>query len=647
MEINRRPDADARARRRQSATSRARRTLDTTSAPEGGAGAYTAMRARALRRCAVTCARERFGRTRSDRSSATFSRGDGRSRARAGCLGVEGVNTRSFVRVGSSEGTSNAVEGAWEAIRRRASEAPDAPATLAGDGGSATYGTMMRAASTLADGLKNVVDRGTRVGLAATPGREYCASAYATWARGGVLVPIASSHSEEDAAYVMEQSGMKIALVPPNVDGEEDAETYQKYARAAKRFGLEVELRHVETTEKLLSSTTSTDFSDAENVGADEGALIIYTSGTTGRPKGALHTHRSLYAQCAGLIDAWRWDASDRIIHALPMHHIHGIVNAWMCAHISGATVEFQRTFTPRGVWARLRDESKPPVTVFMGVPTMYVMLMRALHGSMAPDARLASINAASKLRLTVSGSAACPVPVLEEWRKLTGRSLLERYGMTEIGMALSNPYDEKKHKPGYVGIPLPGVEVKIAPLVGDEVAAEAASDDEYAQGPGELLVKGANLFAQYYDNQRATAESFDEDGYFKTGDVAAMSSDGYWRILGRASVDILKVGGFKVSALEIEAKLLENPSIAEVAVLGIPDEAYGQRAAALIVPAIDTETGQPVNLTENDIMTWVRHNTPSKHHLRVVKFAEKVPRNAMGKINKKDLQKTHFIDCF
>jgi malonyl-CoA/methylmalonyl-CoA synthetase len=234
----------------------------------------------------------------------------------------------------------------------------------------------------------------------------------------------------------------------------------------------------------------------------------------------------------------------------------------------------------------------------------------------------------------------------LEEWRKVTGRSLLERYGMTEIGMALSNPYDESKHKPGFVGLPLPGVHLKLA-SIDDATPTPSTESDEYVEGPGELLVKGDNLFSEYFDNPQATAESFDSEGYFKTGDVVAKSSDGFWRILGRASVDILKIGGFKVSALEIEARLLENPSIAEVAVIGIPDEAYGQRAVALVVLALDMETGEPVNLTEGDIISWVRKNLSSKMHIRHVKFAEKMPRNAMGKINKKDLQRTVFKEFF
>jgi len=640
---SRRPRGGRARRARRARTTRAATTTTTTTTAASSARAMATPRIgvgrRAWRRCVEGA-----------RATTTTATATTAARATARASGARAATTTTRARAREDRATAI---GAWEAIRERARAAPDATATAnaAGDG-DATYAEVMALAARVAEELKALdVRKGDRVGLAATAGMEYCAAAYATWARGGVSVPIASSHSEEDAAYVMRHSGMRVVLIPPLADGEEDSETYEKYARVATRFDLTtLRLRHVRRLDAEWKDADA-DGAELDDVvsSPDDGALIIYTSGTTGRPKGALHTHRSLYAQCAGLIDAWRWDPSDRIIHALPLHHIHGIVNAWLCAHVVGATVEFHRTFTPRGVWARLRDAAQPPVTVFMGVPTMYVMLMRALQGNMAPEARAESIAAASRLRLTVSGSAACPVPVLEDWRRLTGRSLLERYGMTEIGMALSNPYEESKHKPGYVGLPLPGVQVKLAPLVGADGDEDTSDVDsgEYLQGPGELLVKGDNLFTEYYDNAEATSESFDESGYFKTGDVAAMASDGFWRILGRASVDVLKIGGFKVSALEIEARLLENPSIAEVAVLGIPDEAYGQRAVALVVLALDMETGEPVNLTEGDVTLWVRQNLASKMHLRVVKFADKMPRNAMGKVNKKDLQRTHFAEYF
>ena len=199
--------------------------------------------------------------------------------------------------------------------------------------------------------------------------------------------------------------------------------------------------------------------------GCDEerGALIIYTSGTTGRPKGALHSHRSLKAQMYALVTAWEWAPTDRMLHCLPLHHIHGIVNGLFCALDIGACVEFLKKFSPTTIWKRLvlgSNGSAKPITVYMGVPTMYVRLLQA-YEAMPEEEQAVSRAAAGALRLTVSGSAACPVPVMNQWEATTGQKLLERYGMTEIGMALSNPYS-KERRPGTVGQPLPGVEVRM-----------------------------------------------------------------------------------------------------------------------------------------------------------------------------------------
>ncbi len=380
------------------------------------------------------------------------------------------------------------------------------------------------------------------------------------------------------------------------------------------------------------------------------GALIIYTSGTTGRPKGALHTHGSLAAQVASLVGAWAWAESDRIVHPLPLHHIHGIVNALLCPHAVGAAVEFVPKFSPSGLWARLRagaDGSAPPVTVFMGVPTMYVRLLQALDGMEAPAERSACAAAGAALRLTVSGSAACPVPVMAAWEAATGQRLLERYGMTETGMALSNPLLGER-RAGFVGAPLPGVRIKVvapepdatsaAPADGTPAAVTGEEVSAYGpveEGPGELRVAGAALFAGYWGKPAATAESFDAEGFFCTGDTVVRQG-GAWRILGRTSVDIIKCGGYKLSALEIEAHLLEHERIGEAAVVGLPDEAYGQIVAAVLAPKTAGEA--PPSLAE--LRVWARdvmapYKVPTQ--LRVV---EAIPRNAMGKVNKKELAK-------
>ncbi len=351
---------------------------------------------------------------------------------------------------------------------------------------------------------------------------------------------------------------------------------------------------------------------------------------------------------------AWEWRDSDRIVHPLPLHHIHGIVNALLCPHAVGAVVEFVPKFSPTGLWARLRagvDGAAPPVTVFMGVPTMYVRLLQALEAMEAPAEREAAGKAGASLRLTVSGSAACPVPLMTSWEKVTGQRLLERYGMTEVGMALSNPLHGER-RPGFVGTPLPGVRVKVVKAPAEEDAAPAAAaaaeggavaavaaEDVSAygpieEGPGELRVAGPALFAGYWGKPTATAESYDEEGFYCTGDTVVRQG-GSWRILGRTSVDIIKCGGYKLSALEIEAHLLEHPAIGEAAVVGLPDEAYGQVVAAVLAGKGDAP---PPSLAE--LRVWARdvlapYKVPSQ--LRVV---DAIPRNAMGKVNKKELAK-------
>lgn len=375
-----------------------------------------------------------------------------------------------------------------------------------------------------------------------------------------------------------------------------------------------------------------------EESDSSSGALIIYTSGTTGRPKGALHTHGSLAAQVSSLVRAWEWSESDRILHPLPLHHIHGIVNALLCPHSVGAAVEFSQKFSPSGLWSRLRAGvagSAPPVSVFMGVPTMYVRLLQALDGLGPGAEKEAAAAAAAALRLTVSGSAACPVPLMSAWEAVTGTRLLERYGMTETGMALSNPLRGER-RAGFVGSPLPDVRIRVVleASAGETPPAGADADGAPEDGPGELRLAGPALFAGYWGKPEATAESFDEQGFFRTGDTVVRQG-GVWRILGRTSVDIIKCGGYKLSALEIEAHLLEHPAIAEAAVVGLPDEAYGQVVGAVLAGKAGTA---PPTLAE--LRVWARDIMAPYKVPTVVRALDAIPRNAMGKTNKKELAK-------
>jgi malonyl-CoA/methylmalonyl-CoA synthetase len=344
----------------------------------------------------------------------------------------------------------------------------------------------------------------------------------------------------------------------------------------------------------------------------DRRAMILYTSGSTGRPKGVVTTHANILAQVDSLVEAWQWRQSDRILNVLPMHHIHGIINVLSCAMRVGAVCEFA-PFEAASVWERL---ARGDLTLFMAVPTIYAKLIAAWDAA-PPEQRQTWSDGARKLRLMVSGSAALPVKTLERWEALTGQRLLERYGMTEIGMALSSPLAGER-RPGHVGMPLPGVEVQRTDEAGHHVADDV---------PGEIEVRGPTVFQEYWGRPEATTASF-RDGWFRTGDIAVVD-DGAYRILGRSSVDIIKTGGYKVSALEIEDVLRTHPDIRDCAVVGVPDEEWGERIAVCLVCGEQT----PPSLA--DLRTWAKDLLAPYKIPTLLRTCEDLPRNAMGKVQK------------
>ncbi len=345
--------------------------------------------------------------------------------------------------------------------------------------------------------------------------------------------------------------------------------------------------------------------------------MIVYTSGSTGRPKGVVSTHAGVSAQIRTLVDAWGWRADDVALHVLPLHHVHGIINVLSCALWSGARCIMMPRFDAVGVWQHF---AAGEVTVFMAVPTVYHRLIAAWEEADAAT-RAAWSSGARRLRLMVSGSAALPVTTLERWREITGHTLLERYGMTEIGMALSNPLDGARVA-GTVGTPLPGVEARIVGEDGLPVAAGAQ---------GEIEVRGLQVFLEYWRRPAETAHAF-HDGWFRTGDIAVIE-DGRWRILGRASVDIIKTAGYKVSALEIEDGLRQHPDIVDCAVIGMPDADIGERVCAALVPRADAR------LEPDQLRDWARERMAPYKVPRELRLVTELPRNALGKVTKPALR--------
>ncbi|SHN13179.1 acyl-CoA synthetase [Streptomyces yunnanensis] len=355
--------------------------------------------------------------------------------------------------------------------------------------------------------------------------------------------------------------------------------------------------------------------------GDESPALIVYTSGTTGPPKGVVLPRRALAHTLDALADTWQWTAEDVLVHALPLFHVHGLILGILGPLRRGGSVHHLGRFSPEGVTRELSAEG----TMLFGVPTMYHRL--ALEAGENP----ALAKALGRARLLVSGSAALPLTDHERLTAATGRRVIERYGMTETLMNTSVRADGPDAT-GTVGVPLPGVYVR---LVDDAGQAIETSDGETV---GEIQVRGPNLFSEYLNRPDATAAAFD-GGWFRTGDMAVRDASGNYRIVGRKATDLIKSGGYKIGAGEIENALLAHPGVAEAAVTGEPDEDLGERIVAWIVPATSPD---PDSLpSAQELADHVAQQLAPHKRPRVVHFLEALPRNDMGKILKRDLRAT------
>ncbi|KAL3933888.1 MAG: hypothetical protein SGBAC_010203, partial [Bacillariaceae sp.] len=411
------------------------------------------------------------------------------------------------------------------------------------------------------------------------PGSDYIACQWGSFGAAKASVPLSISQKVPELEHCLQDCDPAFVIL------SESAPNYTSAVLAAENLGIADRIVFVDEVLALSASTKPMELLEDRGARMDTPALLMYTSGTTGKPKGVLHTQSNLYHQITDLVAAWEWKPSDVALHVLPLHHVHGVVNVLSCAAYAGAQLQFQ-PFDANQLWHQWADTDDSNATspnVFMAVPTIYAKLLEAasdLPSSIVQDAVDQTLQ---PMRLQVSGSAALPVSILEQWQNLTGHTLLERYGMTEFAMALSNPYQidsntlQQRH-PGHVGLPLPSVDVR---LVDQEDASIIL--DPLDGNPGALQVKGPTVFQEYWNRPEATVEAFSEDGYFDTGDVAEYnaSMDSY-RILGRASVDILKIGGHKLSALEVERVILEHEGVLEAVVVGVPDDVWGQKVGMI-----------------------------------------------------------------
>ena len=465
------------------------------------------------------------------------------------------------------------------------------PALRFGDR-SLTYAELATATGLLAGGLRNA----GRVAVWATPTLETAVAVVAALRAGVPAVPLNPKSGEKELGHILSDSAPSLVLAAP---GDELPSAIRDLPR--------IDVSPDTTTATTPTKETATD---------DDPALVVYTSGTTGPPKGAVIPRRAIASTLDALADAWQWTGEDVLVHGLPLFHVHGLVLGILGPLRLGGSVRHLGRFSTQGVTRELSEGA----TMLFGVPTMYHRIAQSLSG----EPELA--KALGRARLLVSGSAALPVHDHERITAATGRRVIERYGMPET---LLNPSvrADGEARAGTVGVPLPGVELR---LVEEDGAPITSYDGETV---GEIQVRGPNLFSEYLNRPDATAAAFTADGWFRTGDMAVRESDGYVRIVGRKATDLIKSGGYKIGAGEIENALLEHPGVREAAVTGEPDADLGERIVAWIVPADPDSPPTAEELADHVAGRLAPHKRP-----RVVHHLDALPRNDMGKIMKRSL---------
>nr|WP_194305508.1 AMP-binding protein [Dietzia sp. DQ11-38-2] len=449
------------------------------------------------------------------------------------------------------------------------------------------------------------VEPGDRVAMQVDKSPEAIALYLATLQVGGVFLPLNTAYTGPEVDYFLGDATPRVLVCTPAREAE-----FRDRVPASTM----IETLGTEGDGSLLRSREN--HHDVHPADPGSPAAILYTSGTTGRSKGAVLTHGNLASNCDALREYWRYTAEDRLIHALPIFHIHGLFVAANLTLTTGASMHYLPKFDADAIVDLI-----PRSTVLMGVPTFYTRL--------AADSRVTPELCAG-MRLFVSGSAPLLASDHAAFGERSGHRILERYGMTETGMNTSNPY-EGERRPGTVGLPLPGVEVRITDR---ETGASLARGEI-----GGIEVRGPNVFAGYWNMPEKTAAEFCEDGFFRTGDVGRFDDDGYLSIVGRDK-DMVISGGFNVYPVEIEELLDAQPAVAESAVIGVPHPDLGETVVAVVVAA----PGQTPD--ESALIGAVADRLARFKQPKAVRVVEALPRNVMGKVQKAELR-TRYAGLF
>ncbi|NCF69928.1 MAG: AMP-binding protein [Chloroflexi bacterium] len=473
-----------------------------------------------------------------------------------------------------------------------------------------TYGQLeAHVQQTMAYLLSLGLQRGDRVALQLPKCLPFVYLHLAIMRLGAITLPLNPGYPHSELSYFLADSGASLLFV--DAVAKEKLESILSDSPSLNK----VIYLQTEKLDHFLDLSANIDASDLPSPPTDphRTALMIYTSGTTGRPKGAQITHGNLTANLNSLHQAWGWQEDDILLHVLPIFHVHGLVVALHGALNAAATAVLLPKFTPEQALATMVQRQ---CTVFMAVPTIHKRLVDF------PDAGQYNL---CHMRLLTSGSDRLPDDLFLKFQETFGHTLLERYGMTETGMNLSNPLHGER-RIGSVGLPLPGVEARIANPITDEPLPDGQV--------GEVQIRGQHVFKGYWQMPNKTADSFSEDGWLRTGDLGLREADGYFTLKGR-SKDLIITGGLNVYPPEVELVLVEHPSVAACAVIGCLDDEWGERVTAVIV----LKCGQTA--TAEAIISYCRQHLASYKAPRKVIFAEELPSNALGKVQKAQLRAT------
>jgi malonyl-CoA/methylmalonyl-CoA synthetase len=488
-----------------------------------------------------------------------------------------------------------------EAFIRNAERAPGR-LCLRFEGEEWTYRRLRERAENFAGAVAaRGLQPGERVALFLGNHPDFLAAYLGTHLAGGVVVPVNTQYRKVELRHIFGDAAVRVCLTDGN--------------RRSELEGVREDLHDLETVigvgeelEDFLGDASRS--YEPELPGGEDLAVIAYTSGTTGRSKGAMLLHRNLVANAGAVCTAWRWTAEDVLLLALPLFHTHGLMVGAHGTFFMGSSAELHRKFDAAASYDALLAGR---VTMFFGVPTMYARLLR--------EAAVRE-ERPRPLRLYVSGSAPLSPQAFEQFERLFGERILERYGMTETIMNLTNPYDGER-KPGTVGMAFPGQEARVVEVKSREPVP--------SYEVGEIEVRGPHVFPGYYNQPEATRESFGEDGWLRTGDLGYVDEDGYFVISGRKK-ELIITGGYNVHPRELEEVLEGCPGVAEVAVVGLPDPEFGEKVTAAVVRDDPALTGERV-------VAFCREDLAGYKKPRRVEFVDALPRNALGKVLKHEVR--------